>query len=366
MYESALGWEWLELGTLSRWSSSSLYLLGLSSPPPREDAPQADVRVRSRLGVARTRDPKPLVFILSLLREAFITTHLFSQPTHDLYSHSLGRILALSSTILPCAEHDLSSTFASTRSYDLGHKDLAARHSFIHLACSQLQFINPSIPSGDNPLARLTFLTSFATSTFFFQTLGKSFGFTIRLWPLTISTQLSLCHTQRSLPNNPFPCLWGKDLVHHLASYRFRSLHPRSFTNSRGRERLDPFYYSVSTVFTQHSFISLGQGSHSFPTLFTLSFPSQVRWQEQDSFGQHYIRFILSTHPSHSLSDSWEGVCVLISIITSTFIFMLRHSCIHYPFHSFPVFCRATELVLLRHNFNLYLNFLSAHITFFR
>jgi len=178
--------------------------------------------------------------------------------------------------------------------------------------------------------------------------------------------QLSLRQTPRSLPNNPFPCLWGEDLVHHLASCHFRSLPIRSFTNSRGRERLVLSYYSVSTVFTQHSFISLGQGSHSFPTLFTLSFPSQVRWQEQDSFGQHYIRFILSTHPSHSFSDSWEGFCVLISIHYLNIHFMLRHTCIHYPFHSFPVFCWATELVLLRHNFNLYLNFLSAHITFFR
>jgi hypothetical protein len=78
MSESALGWEGLEQGTLSRWSSSCLYLLGLSLPHSfQEDAPQANVRARSRLGVARTRDPKPLVFVLSLLREAFITTLIY-------------------------------------------------------------------------------------------------------------------------------------------------------------------------------------------------------------------------------------------------------------------------------------------------
>lgn len=292
--------------------------------------------------MARTRDPKPLVFILSLLREAFITTliyfHSHPRSLSTFARENPGPLL----TTLPCAEHDLSSTFASTHSYDLGHKDLAAPHSFIHLASSQLQFITPSIPSGDNPLARLALLTSFATSTFFFQTSAKFWSHHLAFEPLAISMQLSLRQTLRSLPNNPFPCLWGEDLVHHLASCHFRSLHPRSFTNSRGRERLILSYYSVSTVFTQRSFISLGQGSQSFPTL--LSYPSQVRWQEQDSFGQHYIRFILSTHPSHSFSDSWEGVCVLISIHYLNVHFMLRHTCIHYPFHSFPVLCWATEL----------------------
>jgi hypothetical protein len=149
-------------------------------------------------------------------------------------------------------------------------------------------------------LARLTFLTSFATSTFSFQTLGKSLVSPSGFWAscdlyATVSTSNPTIITQQSL---------SMSLGRRLGS-------PSGFL---------PPPFSTSTVFYQLSGqreigpILLFNIHGPYTTLFTLSYPSQVRWHEQDSFGQHYIRFILSTHLSHSFSDSWEGVCVLISI----------------------------------------------------